>query len=142
MADCKVWAMAGVGFGEYETMMLQKSLKELITTSGASQLRLWGKIRGTFKDYFIAEGTLEAGEAAEGGDEATGEPSEARGTGVNKNVYWATNSIVGGWTLLPDLKPRDIINARSIKCIFTGDLNKKIFTNPFYFETEKVYLRA
>jgi hypothetical protein len=116
-------------------------MKELVTTSGATQVRLWGKIRGTKADYFIAEGTLEAGEAAEGGDDG-GDAVEPRGVGVNKNVYWATNNILGSWTLLPDLKPRDIINARSIKFNFTGNLGEKIFTNPFYFETEKVYLRA
>ena len=43
---------------------------------------------------------------------------------------------------MPDLKPLDIINARSIKFCFTGILDEKIFTNPFYFETEKIYLRA
>ena len=95
--------MAGVGFGEYENMLLQKSLKSLVSSSGATQARLWGKIRGTEKDYFIAEGALEAGEAAEG--EEAGEPVEARGVGVNKNVYWATNSLVGEWVVLPDLKP-------------------------------------
>ena len=84
-------------------MLLQKSLKTLISTSGASQARLWGKIRGTEKDYFIAEGTLDAGEG-EGGDDG-GEPVEARGVGVNKNVYWVTNGLVGEWNQLPDLKP-------------------------------------
>lgn len=85
-------------------MLLQKSLKNLVTKSGASQAKLWGKIRGTEMDYFIAEGVLEAGEAAEGGEEGA-EPMEARGSGVNKNVYWATNSPIDEWTLLPDLKP-------------------------------------
>ena len=41
-----------------------------------------------------------------------------------------------------DDKPKDIINSRGIKFCFSGDLNAKIFTNPFYFESEKVYLRA
>lgn len=141
VADSKLWAMAGVGFGEYETMLLQKSLKDLVVKSTASQAKLWGKIRGTEKDYFIAEGTLEAVEAAERGEEG-GEPVEARGTGVNKNVYWACNGPVDEWKLLPDLKPQDLINARSIKFNFTGNLEKKIFTNPFYFKTEKTYLRA
>ena len=100
--------------------------------SGATNARLWGKIRGTEKDYFIAEGTLEAGEAAEG-DEEKGETVESRGTGVNKNVYWASNGPIAEWTVLPDLKPQDLINARSIKYCFTGNLNTKIFTNPFYF---------
>ena len=44
--------------------------------------------------------------------------------------------------MLPDLKPSDIINARGIKHTFSGDLNREIFTNPFYFQKEKVYLRA
>lgn len=57
-------------------------------------MRLWGKIRGSSADYFIAEGTLDAGE--EGG-EADPE-SEPRGTGVNKYVYWATNKPLGEWT--------------------------------------------
>ena len=43
---------------------------------------------------------------------------------------------------MSDLKPQDIINARTIKYTFTGDVDAKIYTNPFYFETEKVYLRA
>jgi hypothetical protein len=43
---------------------------------------------------------------------------------------------------LPDLKPSDIQNARSIKVNFSGHLEKPIYTNPFFFATEKVYLRA
>ena len=34
------------------------------------------------------------------------------------------------------------MNARGIKHTFSGDLTRKIFTNPFYFQDEKVYLRA
>lgn len=32
--------------------------------------------------------------------------------------------------------------AKTIKVLFTGDLNRKIVTNPFYFKTEKEYLRS
>lgn len=32
--------------------------------------------------------------------------------------------------------------ARSIKYLFTGDLERQIFTNPFFFGREKDYLRA
>lgn len=88
------------------------------------------------------EGTLGGGEEGEGGGEAPVEGMEARGTGVNKFNYWVTNSPIDAWTLLPDLKPQDIINARTIKYAFSGDVNAKIYTNPFYFDTEKVYLRA
>jgi radial spoke head protein 4A len=67
---------------------------------------------------------------------------EPRGTGVNRFVYWVCNSPLEEWVQLPDLKPRDIINARGMKALFTGNVDNKIFTNPFYFETEKVLLRA
>lgn len=101
--EAKVWEWAGVSFGEYELMLLIKSIKTLAKDSGASQLRLWGKIRGTQKDYYVVEGTLAGGEE-EGG--AGGEEGmEARGTGVNKYVYWVTNSPIDAWKMLPDLKP-------------------------------------
>ena len=120
-------------------MLLQKSLVKLLSTSGASSMRLWGKIKGTNSDYFVAEGTLEGGEAAE---EGAGEAAEARGTGVNKFVYWVANSPLAEWTQLPDIKPSDIINSRGIKHSFSGDVNAKIFTNPFYFDKESLYLRC
>lgn len=120
-------------------MLLQKSLVKLLASSGASGMRLWGKIKGTKCDYYVAEGTLEAGE---GGEEGSTEAIEPRGTGVNKFVYWVCNSPLDAWTQLPDLKPSDIKNARSIKHTFSGDVNAMIYTNPFYFEKEAVYLRA
>ena len=119
-------------------MILQKSLKELARTKNPGHLKFWGKIKGTQKDYFVVEGSLEAGEPAEG-DGPQGEP---RGTGVNKFVYWVASAPNGPWTELPDLKPSQIIAARGIKHTFTGNLDSKIFTNPFYFDTEKIYLRA
>jgi hypothetical protein len=54
----------------------------------------------------------------------------------------ATDLIKGSWTKLPDLKPSQIKAARQIKVLFTGDLNRKIFTNPFFFGLEMHYLRA
>lgn len=61
---------------------------------------------------------------------------------MNSLVYWASTDILGGWTKLPDLLPQDIIAARQIKVLFSGDLERKIYTNPFFFSTEKVFLRA
>lgn len=140
IADSKVWQWAGVGFGEYETMLLHKSMKKLAVKSGMTQLKLWGKIKGTEKDYFIVEGTLDGGEPAEGEEVPAG--FEARGSGVNKFVYFVSNGPIDEWTQLPDLKPKDIKNARTIKYQFSGDINKTICTNPFFFDTEKVYLRS
>ena len=99
-------------------------------------------IRGTEQDYFIAEGEAEGGE--EEGAEGEEKPAdfEDKGTGVNKMTYWVTHRSFDQWTKLPDLAPSDLSAARSIKVLFSGDLNKTIYTNPFFFKSEKFYLRA
>ena len=118
-------------------MLLKKSIVDLVSKTGASQARLWGKIRGTKKDYYIVEGHVEKGE----GDEEADPDAEGRGAGnaleikgINEYVYWAANNAYGPWTQLPDLKPKDIMNARGIKHTFCGDLDAKIFTNPFFLK--------
>lgn len=68
-----------------------------------SQLKLWGKILGTERDYFVVEGTLDGGEAGDGEEPPAG--FEARGTGVNKFVYFVSNGPLEEWIQLPDLKP-------------------------------------
>ena len=81
-------------------MLLQKSLKALATTTGATNVRLWGKIHGSQRDYYIAEGTAEAP-----ADDTEEKPAdmEPGGSGVNKFAYWATNSPLDQWVPLPDL---------------------------------------
>jgi radial spoke head protein 4/6 len=118
-------------------------LKKLAADSGAGKLRFFGKIRGTEKDYYVAEGELEGGdEGGEGEGEEKPADFEAKGTGVNKYTYWVSHSSFTTWAKLPDLLPKDIAAARSIKVLLTGDLERTIFTNPFFFGKEKHYLRA
>ena len=71
-----------------------RSLKSLAKSSGATNVRFWGKILGTERDYYIAEGTCEAGQ-----DDSENKPGdfEARGSGINKLAYWATNSPLENW---------------------------------------------
>ena len=61
---------------------------------------------------------------------------EARGTGVNKMNYWVTTDLSDEWTELPLVLPQQIITARKIKYVFTGDLKKNILTNPKFNGTE------
>lgn len=103
-------------------------------------MRFFGKITGTQADYYVAEGKLDAGD--EDGDAEKPADFEPRGTGVNKFVYWVSTNVLDGWTKLPDLLPKDIVAARQIKVLFTGDLEKPIYTNPYFFGQEKHYLRA
>jgi hypothetical protein len=122
LCDSKVWQWAGVGFGQYDTMLLQKSMKQLMQKSGASSLRFWGKIKGTEMDYYVAEGTQDQGEGEDA--EQITEAIELRGQGVNKFVYWVCNSPLGEWTQLADLKPSDIIKARLIKHTLSGVITR------------------
>lgn len=70
---------------------------------------------------------------------------ETRGpqSSVNAFNYWVCNSPDDEkWSLLPDLEPKDIQAARQTKFHFTGDIERKIITNPFFFKREKHLLRA
>lgn len=136
----QVYNWAGIDLGEYNSLLLQKSLKELVKANGLTNLRLWGKITGIEKDYYIAETQVDAA----GGEAAEGMPPdfEARGTGVNSFAYYVANSPMGPWTILDDLTPADLNAARTIKVHFTGNLDKEIITNPFYFKKERHFLRA
>ena len=111
--------------------------------SGAGRTRFFGKIRGTDNDYYIAECEVEGG-GDEGGEEGGEAPAdmEPNGTGVNKFTYYVSHNSFSKWTKLPDLQPKDIIASRAIKVMFTGDLERTIFTNPYFFGKEKHYLRA
>jgi len=103
-------------------------------------MRFWGQIKGSCSDYFIAEGTSDAGFDAE---KERPEEFEKRGEGVNMFTYWATNAPESGnWQLLPDLEPADIKTARITKLVFSGNLDAKVYTCPYYFKTEKNLLRA
>jgi len=136
-----LYTHAGIGFGEYGAMLLQKSLKALVIKTNATNLRFWGKIRGTEQDYFVAEVTADAVAADE--EDAGAEGVEKHGEGVNALTYFVTNSPeAGSWTALPDLKPEHLQCARETKYAFSGHLDRKVFTNPFIHFQEKFLLRA
>lgn len=44
--------------------------------------------------------------------------------------------------MLPDLEPKDIAASRSIKVLFSGNTQRAIHTNPYFFGKEAIYLRA
>ena len=67
---------------------------------------------------------------------------EKRGTGVNSSVFWVTDNLLNDWIQLPDCRPIDLIQARQIKHVFTGDLNANVDTNPAFSGKERHLLRA
>lgn len=91
-------------------------------------MRLWGKIIGSEKDYYIIEGQ------ADGGEEAgeLGADVEPKGVGANKWTFWASNELTGEWTELPLITPAQLRISRKIKTIFTGDLSRPVLSNPLF----------
>lgn len=105
-------------------------MKKLSGKVSATSLNFFGKITGTESDYYIAEGTVDGEEEAEGDEkEADFEP---KGTGVNKYTYFVASDSLCEWIKLPDLTPAQMKASRCIKVLFSGDLERKIFTNPFF----------
>lgn len=82
---------AGVNFSEERVTLMQKSLKRLATMSGATHLRLFGKIYGVQRDYWIASGKLPFQE------EKPLPNQEKRGEGANSQVYWVTQDVLSDW---------------------------------------------
>jgi len=141
MEEADLLSWAGVGFGDIESYKITCSLRSLAAKekdAGLQKLRFWGKILGTDRDYYVAEAQSDAG-----GDVPEEEPDmEAPGSGVNQYIYYVTNDLCEDWTKLPDLKPREIVAARQIKKVCSGDLKAKVVTVPYFPGTEAVYLRA
>ena len=127
-----VFNQAGLELGEYGSLILQRNLKALASTTDARSVRFWGKISGTNKDYYVAEVFESKTLPEDTRNPETG--GEARGTGVNEYAYYVTTAANGAWILLPGLDPADIAEARTIKVCFTGNLERQIITNPFYFK--------
>lgn len=105
--------------------------------SGSARGRFAGKIYGTCKDYWVCSGVLD-----EVDEENRPSNLEKRGTGCNQLVYWVTDNLLHDWIQLPDVTPGHIIAARSIKHIFTGDLNACVNANPPFPGKERHLLRA
>jgi radial spoke head protein 4A len=67
---------------------------------------------------------------------------EPKGEGVNTYTYYVTHDVLLDWFELPLVTPEQIIKAREIKHIFTGDLNAELDTYPPYPGKEKHFLKS
>ena len=61
---------------------------------------------------------------------------EPKGTGVNKVTFWvATDLLESNWRELPTITPQQVKVARKIKYTFSGNLDRIVYTNPFFHGT-------
>lgn len=141
MEEAEMFSWAGVGFGELESYRIQCALRNLAnkeSESGLTSLRFWGKFLGTGADYYVAEAQRGEGELPDGEEEM-----EVPGTpGANLHLYYVANDLCGEWQKLPDTRPSEIIAARKIRRLMTGNASEKVITHPYFDGTEAVLLRA
>lgn len=134
MAQSFQWT--GVGFPQDEWYLIQKAMKKLAVETNCQQLRFWGKLFCSEADLYIVEMKIAV-------DIPTIIPGEeGKGEGINENVYMVTSNLLGGWKRLPDLKGEHVANAKKIKKILTGDLERQVESYPFFGEKEKYLIRA
>jgi len=143
LEDAEVLQWAGVGFGELESYKIKCALRNLAfkqMENGYTRIRLWGKMLGTDADYYVAEAYKE-GDVGEPDEENP--DAEPAGSGANKYSYLVTNDLASQeWTKLPNTRPKDILAARRIKKLLTGNTSAKVVTHPPFPGTEDVLLRA
>ena len=148
LRDADLLEKAGVGLGKSETWRVVCALTGLGDDAefAVSSVRFFGKIFGTKADYLVAEVVPgAAGEPAELSEEdvkAGVVPADAPGVGCNKFEYYVSNQAGASWTKLPDVTPAQIMAARQIKKLLTGDLAAPIQGYPVFPGNEANYLRA
>jgi radial spoke head protein 4A len=136
-ADSRNLRQAGICFGEEDCLRIDMQLKLLYRRENMRQLRFWGKILGTKRDYYVAQGisALKSSDSVAAGAEAPGE-------GVNKYSYYVANHSLEDWIELPLITPEQLRTARKIKVLFTGDLEASCGQYPAFPGLEKHLLKA
>jgi hypothetical protein len=96
--------------------------------SDVEKIRFWGKIYALKSDYYIIQGWNKNVPLP-----VIQPYVESRGNeGLNRYVFWVSNSVLEDWYELPDITAEQLIASTKFKYYFTGDLNSKVKSfNPF-----------
>lgn len=143
MIEADTLAWAGAGFSMVESYKVMCSVRNLATreNEGIKQMRFWGKILGTDADYYVVEAERDGQPDMEPEKEGD-EPPDPKAVMYNLYAYYVATDTCGSWVKLPDLRPRELLAARAIRKLFTGKLDAKVITHPYFDGTEANLLRA
>jgi len=153
MEDAAMFRWAGIGFGQQESYHIALSLRKLASDiPSVESLRLWGKVLGTDGDYYVAEGLLQSIPKPVDADNADApipvmpdSPEydvEPRGEGANSFTYWVSLGATSPWERLPAARASQIVAARAIKKVLTGNLDTSVLTIPWFPGKERHLLRS
>merc|ERR1711936_1385595 len=114
----------GINLGRDETFRIYLALKKLTEQYPLATCHFWGKIQGTKANYIIAQTSFRDGTDDQEKEDALPVstwkppmviPTEDRGAGSNKNVYFVCNRPGDEWVRLPDVTPAQLTCARKIR---------------------------
>lgn len=97
------------------------TLKKLLLETKADSIKFWGKIFGTEQDYYIIYGVFK--ETTESLDFNKLLYEKRRTEGVNRFLFWVSNSCLEDWYELPDVSSEQMIASKQIKYFLSGNLN-------------------
>ena len=117
--EARLWAWAGVGFGDATTYLLHLGLRALAVEEQL-MVRFWGKVATRSGDYYIAEARTKANPATTRAERRVMEGRE----GANKYTYYVTKSPgpAASWAVLPHVTVAQLAAAQRVRRFFTGDL--------------------
>jgi len=143
MAQAGMFEWAGVNLGKEELYKLSLAIQQLATELDLQQVRFFGKFFGTQRDYYVVEAKMNDDDDDQLPDGKEPDPKrELPGTGANSSVYYVTNSPGGKWSRLPTVTPDQIVTARNMRRLLTGNLNAPVLGFPRFPWGEASYLRA
>jgi radial spoke head protein 4/6 len=132
----------GASLGGEQMFRLYLALKQLSASTGARELRLWGKLLGREGDYWVVEGKADAPEDEAEESDALGHAVEATGTGANTYTYWVCEWPGAPWVRLPRVTPHQVLVARQVRRFLTGRLDARVGGHPPFPGSEASYARA
>ena len=133
----------GVSLGEDTAFFIQNALKKFSSSRGGQKCTFWGKISTMSNDYFIIESpTSTAKSVTEDTEEARKDiVDEQNGIGVNLKYYFVTSSLgSNNWEELPAISARQLRQAKTLRYLFSGDLNQKIVSTPEFDGEERHFV--
>jgi len=104
----EMFESVGISLGKEEFYRLQVAAEKLYKSTGANQIRFWGKMLARDRDYYVIETFIKRSYP-----DKVQSDTEPRGKlGVNQLTYWVTNDLLSDWVELPLISPRHILQAR------------------------------
>jgi radial spoke head protein 4A len=138
------WADYGIYMSEDTALMLQCSLIGLAEKEEIAALRFWGTFNTPSGLIYVAEADIPLEKHTDADLPPVGQydvPAEI-GVGVNRYVYYITNSPFEAWTRLPDARPSDIVKSRKVTWQLSGDMTASVKSFVPFDVTEDIYIRA